>query len=226
MSERVASLIRDCPFFSGLDDRSVGLLSAMAAGKRYEAGEMIFRQGDDPPGVFIVTSGQVRVYKLAPHGKEHVLHLPGPGETFLEVAVLGGFACPAFAEAVEPSDCLLLPAQKFRRAVDEDHALCRQLLFGMSRSVRRLVGLMEDIVLRDAAGRVARHLLAMHADQGEVIELPALKKHLASHLNLTSETLSRTLRRLTEAGLIDSTEGQAVRVCDPDGLGEIAAGVG
>lgn len=226
MSNRTETDLRNCPFFAGLDDRSIGLLSAMAERKRYAAGEMIFRQEDDPPGVFVVTDGQVRVYKLAPNGKEHVLNLPGPGETFLEVAVLGAFACPAFAEAVEPAECLLLPAARFRRAVDGDHALCRQLLLGMSRSVRRLVGLMEDIVLRDAAGRVARHLLEMHADQGEVIELPALKKHLASHLNLTSETLSRTLRRLTEAGLIDSTEGQAVRVCDPAGLGEIAAGVG
>ncbi len=225
MSDLAKAELRTCPFFAELDARSLGLLAAIAQRRTYAAGERIVRQGEETPGMFVVTRGQVRVFKLAPNGKEHVLNLPGPGGTFLEVAVLGNFPCPAFAEAVEPTNCLLLPTGAFRKAVDEDHPLCRQLLFGMAKSVRRLVGLMEDIVLRDAAGRVAQHLLTLHGEQGETIELPALKKHLASHLNLTSETLSRTLRRLTQAGLIDSNSGQVVHICDPTGLEEIAEGV-
>src|SRR5690606_17850811 len=124
---------------ASLDDRAIGLLVAMAVPKRFERSEQIFQQGDTPPGMFVVTAGQVRIFKLAPNGKEHVLHLAGPGDTFAEVAVMGGYPCPAFAEAVEPCQCLLLPLTPLRRALDHDHDLCRQLLTSMSRWVRHFV---------------------------------------------------------------------------------------
>jgi CRP/FNR family transcriptional regulator len=91
--------------------------------------------------------------------------------------------------------------------------------------VRQLVGLMEDIVLRDAAGRVARYLLNAGEAQGAAFELPSLKKDLASHLNLTSETLSRTLRRLIDAGLIESLAGQRIRIVQSEALQEVADGI-
>ena len=58
-----------------------------------------------------------------------------------------------------------------------------------------------------------------------MIQLPGLKKHLASHLNLTSETLSRSLRRLVEAGLIENVSTQSLKVVDPEGLQGAAGGV-
>jgi CRP/FNR family transcriptional regulator len=195
----------------------------MAVRRDFKKGEVIFQEGDPAPGVFIVSSGLVRVYKLAPTGKEHVLHLASAGMTFAEVAVLGAFPCPAFAEALEDTACVLLPTEPFTGALREDHRLCLQILSGMAMWVKSLVSLLEGIVLRDALGRVAGFLLQAHADQGPVISLPGLKKHVASHLNLTSETLSRTLRQLRDDRLISENENGLI-IEDPQGLQRIVEG--
>jgi CRP/FNR family transcriptional regulator len=202
------------------------LLAAEAIVRRFRKGERILRQGDECPGLYCVGSGLIRVFKVAPSGKEHVLHFADPGRTFAEVAALGGFAVPAHVEAVEDTVCALLPSDRLHRLLRSHHELCLQLLGGMSFWVRQLLGLLEDIVLRDAGGRVASHLLAADPSDGtEAFALPVLKKDLASHLNLTSETLSRTLRRLSESGLIEMVSGQRIRILDPAGLRDVAEGL-
>lgn len=219
----IPKILGACSFFSQVDKSSRQRLVQMAKTRDFDKGQVIFQDGDEATGLFIVAEGLVRIYKLAPSGKEHVLHLAGPGMTFAEVAVLGGFRLPAFAEAVEPTTCVILPAAPFLQALRDDHRLCLQILASMSMWIRSLVGLLEGIVLRDAAGRVAAYLLQVHAEQGGVISLPGLKKHIASHLNLTSETLSRTLRQLKEQRLI-SEQGNRLAVEDAKGLRKLAEG--
>jgi CRP/FNR family transcriptional regulator, dissimilatory nitrate respiration regulator len=219
----IADTLAACSFFSQVDGQSRKRLVRMAVRREYGKGETVFREGDAAPGVFVVASGLVRVFKLAPSGKEHVLHLAGPGMTFAEVAVLGNFPCPAFAEALEETTCVLLPVEPFMRALSEDHRLSLQILSSMAMWVKSLVSLLEDIVLRDAAGRVAGYLLQAQGEQGTAISLPSLKKHIASHLNLTSETLSRTLRQLRDERLISETDSGLV-IHDVPGLQRIAEG--
>jgi CRP/FNR family transcriptional regulator len=213
-----------CPLFGGLDTQGRLRLATLSRRKHYGAGATIARQDTPAPGIFVVEHGQVRIVRLAPQDRQHVLHLCGPGQTFAEVAVLGEFPLPATAEALEDTTCLLLPAQPLMRALGSDHALCLQLLGGMSRWVHHLVQLLEDIVLRDAVERVARYLLAETSDAQPQLNFAGTKQHIASHLNLTSETLSRVLRRLDDAGLIQRPTQHQVHVQQRQALTHLAAG--
>lgn len=225
MSE-INAVIRKCRLFRGLSEELIGLLAQDGGVRNYPAGQRIFADGDECPGVFIVADGLVRISKCAPNGKVFVLHFAEPGETFAEVAAMGGFACPADAEAVHATRCALIPADRFRRRLQENHGLCLQLLSGMAMWVRHLVGQVEDIALRDATGRLARFLLsARESAEPNAIELPMAWKDVAGHLNVTSETLSRTLRRLAEAGLIELTGTRSLIVADRASLAEIAEGL-
>jgi len=220
-SFQAVQVLASSSFFAHLAEAGRKRLARLAVWRHFQKGEVIFRDGDPAPGVFIVASGLVRVYKLAPSGKEHVLHLANPGMTFAEVAVLGEFPCPASAEALERTTCLLLPTDSFLRALRDDHGLCLQILSGMAVWVRSLVSLLEGVVLRDAAGRVASYLLEAQQEPGGLVSLPGLKKHLANHLNLTSETLSRVLRRLREEQLIRETDA-GLTIEDARGLKQVA----
>ncbi len=175
MSETVVDILHDCNLFSQVDARGFQRLATIARLVKFPKGRVIFRDGEPCPGAYVVGSGLVRVYKTGAGGKEHVLHIIGPGDTFAEVAAVGGFDCPANAEAIAPTTCALLPGDLFRKALQEDHPLCLGMLAGLTFWVRRLVGLMEDVVLRDAAGRVARFLLEAETDETDAITLPGLK---------------------------------------------------
>ncbi len=225
MSLSIVEILHQCKLFADVQPSGFQRLGLIARIRRFGRGHLIFRERDACPGVYVVGSGQVRVFKTGSAGKEHVLHMVGPGQTFAEVAAIGGFPCPASAEAVADSVCALLPGDLFRRALQEDHELCLGMMTGLTLWVRHLVNLMEDIVLRDAAGRLARFLLESPAAADGSIELPGLKRHVASHLNLTSETFSRTLRRLTDAGLIEQPDGGRVRLVAAEGLRQVARGL-
>jgi CRP/FNR family transcriptional regulator len=191
----------------------------------FRKGRRIFREGDACPGVYVVGNGLVRIFKTGAGGKEHVLHMVEPGHTFAEVAAIGGFSCPANAEALAPTTCALLPTDLVQKALREDHELCLGMMTGLTFWVRHFVGLMEDVVLRDAAGRLARFLLESPRAADGSIELPGLKRHVASHLNLTSETFSRVLRRLIEAGLIAELENRRIGLVDLEKLDLVAKGL-
>jgi CRP/FNR family transcriptional regulator len=229
-SVNIVEVLQDCPLFSDVPGAGFQRLAAIARLCHFRKGQVIFRENDDCPGMYVVGQGLVRVFKTNPSGKEHVLHIVEPGESFAEVAAIGGFPLPAAAEALKKTTCALLPLERFRQLLAEDRQLCLGMMTGLTRWVRRLVALMEDIALRDAAGRLARFLLELSLSQRKPaadgsVRLPGLKRHVASHLNLTCETLSRTLRRLCDAGLIAESGKGRVRLLHPNKLRQVAEGL-
>ena len=224
----IVDVLHSCDLFSAVEPAGFQRLATIAQLRNFRKGQMVFRENDPCPGVYVMGQGMVRVFKTGPGGKEHVLHMIGPGGSFAEVAAIGDFPLPASAEAMKKTVCVLLPLERFRKALADDHDLCLGMLSGMSGWVRRLVGLMEDLTLRDAAGRLARFLLELSKSTPTtdgVVKLPGLKRHVASHLNLTSETFSRTLRRLVEAGLIAEVDVARVRLLHPKKLRQVAEGL-
>ncbi len=226
MEATIVDTLRKCHLFKGLDASCLEVVAGMGRLVRFGKSQIIFRQGQECPGLYCVRTGMVRVFKLAPTGKDHVLHMAQPGQTFGEVAAIGRLECPANAEAVEEATCVLLPTDRFRHLLETDHRVCLQLMDGLCLWTRHLVNLLEDIVLRDAVGRVAGYILrsAPH-ERPDAFALPVLKKDVASHLNLTRETLSRTLRRLAEAGLIKTVDAQQIRILNHAALRDVADGL-
>jgi CRP/FNR family transcriptional regulator len=224
----VIDVLHQCELFSELKAAGFQRLATIARLCYFRKEQLIFRENEPCPGVFVVGQGQVRVFKTGSGGKEHILHIVGPGGTFAEVAAIGGFPLPASAAALKKSTCVLLPLEPFQRALVEDHELCLGIMTSMTVWVRRLVTLMEDVTLRDAAGRLARFLLDLaktkNAADG-IVRLPGMKRHVASHLNLTGETFSRTLRRMIEAELIAEVDKDHLRLLQPKKLRQVAEGM-
>ncbi|QDV62528.1 Crp/Fnr family transcriptional regulator [Crateriforma conspicua] len=217
-SDRIANdqplerVILGCPLFAGLGPANIRSLALAARIQDFAAGELIFRQGEQCAGVYIVETGVVRVYCRGGGGQEHVLHLCGPGQSFAEVAVFADFDLPANAASVEATRCLFIPAEIIQDQIATNHDFCRQMLASMAFWTRHFTDLLSDIVLRDASDRILSYLQSLPRDATGIVDLPGPKKHIANHLDLTSETFSRTLRSLADRGHIEITSGRGIRI--------------
>ncbi|HQL89290.1 MAG TPA: cyclic nucleotide-binding domain-containing protein, partial [Syntrophales bacterium] len=83
----IQSFLSRLPLFNGLPEGDLEALSGIVLERAYTAGGTIFREGERAAGLNIVFSGRVKIFKLAPNGKEQILHIMGPGEPFAEVPV-------------------------------------------------------------------------------------------------------------------------------------------
>ncbi|MCM2372368.1 Crp/Fnr family transcriptional regulator [Aporhodopirellula aestuarii] len=223
ISRSCEEVIRASELLGGLDDCHQSALAAISLTMEFPQDHRVMSQDQECPGIYLVDSGLVRVFRVGPRGQQHVLHLCGPGQSFAEVAAFGHFPLPANATAVQRTRCVLIPIDALHRELASNHELCRQMLTSMSLWVRHFVQMLDDIVLRDAMERVARLLCDVPCDRMGRLKLPGPKKDIANHLNLTSETFSRVLRRLNEQGVLDVDSERSIRVIDAEQLAQISA---
>lgn len=197
----LAACLREHPYFRDLPDARLAPLAAASQCRHFSAGEVLFVEGDPSAGMWVVESGRVKVYKLHLEGREHILHLCGPGDSFNDISAFDGQPNPASAAALSDAVVWVLPGEELDAAIARDPELARAVIDGMSRRVRGLVRQIEDLALYSVQARLARFLLhraTNPAFRGEGVTRAAIAAHLAT----TPESVSRTLRTLEEAGAI------------------------
>ena len=102
--------------FEGLPTEQLEDINSIAVEKSYQRGQNIFFEGDTANGFYMVGEGKVKIYKVSPAGKEHILHIFGAGEPFGEVPVFHGQPFPATAEALSKTKTLFFPPQQIYSA--------------------------------------------------------------------------------------------------------------
>ena len=199
-------------------------LQAVAEGcatRTLEKGEMLFREGEKAEGFYVMQTGAINIYRLTPDGREQIICVFRPPESFAEVTLATVEAYPANAVALEPSQVIRVNKEHFRGLVCRKPELALQMLSSMSLHLKHLVQSLQDIKGRQAEGRLAdwllRHSPAASAGCPAVFNLPVTKRVLAGQLGITSETLSRTFARFRKEGLI-VVDGPQVRVLNNAGL--------
>jgi CRP/FNR family transcriptional regulator, dissimilatory nitrate respiration regulator len=215
--------------FSGLNDSDLSTLSRLALNRQFSRDATIFREGREAQGFFILLGGSVKLTKSSPDGKEYILRLVNPGETFGEAAVLAEAGYPVTAIALEDCQTLYFPKADFLHLLSASPTLARNMLATMSRLLFHLTRQLEDLSLKEVSSRLARYILEQcleihgRIDEGLTLELTITKTHLASYLGTISETLSRTLARLKSLGPIAEDKGR-ITIKDPSLLKNIASG--
>lgn len=219
-----ADLLVRCDLFSGLEPEQLLTLGGLASQRRYDRGEVLFRQDTPAAGFHVVTRGRVEVFRSGGDGARRLLHLFGPYEVVGEVPAFEGGPFPATAAAATPvAEALFLPRDQFLAVGAERPEILLRMLATLSVRLRRFVGRIETLASRTAPARLATRLLELAWEQGVqdtpggAVTLPSSKADMARTLGMTPETFSRLLRRWRDEGHID-VDGRLVTIKNADTL--------
>jgi CRP/FNR family transcriptional regulator, dissimilatory nitrate respiration regulator len=213
--------LRSCRLFAGLPLSDLRALAEITVTKRLAKDELLFYEGEPAQGFFVVQAGAVNVHRLNPAGKEQVIHVFRPGESFAEASLASETGYPANARSLESSQVLLVRKDGFLAAVRRQPELALRILASMSHHLRVLVARIEDLTAKDVETRLAHWLLKRCPDPDSprpvAIDLPMTKRSLAAELGTVSETFSRTLAKFRLQKLI-TVNGKKVSILSPVAL--------
>ncbi len=217
----ISATLRRCRMFAAL---SPGDLAAVAEGcslRSLQKGDLLFRQGEKSEGFYVMQTGSVSIYSLTPDGRERIICVFRPCESFAEVTLATVETYPANAVALESSQVIVVSKPHFRDLIRRQPELSLQMLGSMSLHLKHLVQSLQDIKGRQIEYRLAEWLLAQSpavaAGCPIAFDLAVTKKVLAGQLGVTSETLSRAFARFRRERLI-VVEGARIQILDGRGL--------
>lgn len=213
------------PLFAELDAAQLAVMRRGLRVRSLAAHERLFEMGARAEHFFLVRSGQVQLFRVAPNGAEKVIEILGPGQAFAEAVMFMDLrAYPVNAAAVTAAEVLAFEMTPFLAILRESPATCLRVLGALSMRLHRKVGEIESLSVQNATLRVVNFLLAETRSVGrDAVELGVPKRVLASRLSLQPETLSRVLTALAERGVVAS-EGPTLRVLDAAALERLALG--
>lgn len=200
-AERAYTVLRNVPMFREVDEKHLLRIADESRFIVLETGEFIFHTGDHCNGFYITVRGNVKLSFLSMAGKEHVVRIIGPGQSFAEAIAFHNKPAPVSVQALSAATVLFIPIDVVFQSIEENPVCARGMLAGLSRRLHQLMTEIESLTLNSGAQRVIGYLLQNEAEAS--VNLPVSYNVIASHLNLTPESLSRILHSLSDQGLIN-----------------------
>jgi CRP-like cAMP-binding protein len=222
--------LKRCPLFAGLREEDLKKIRAIATIKQVGKSGLLFGEGEEAKGFYIILSGRIKLYKISPEGKEQILHVVSAPDAFAEAALFLEGNYPAFAEALTDSQLLFFPKRDFIQLIERNPQLGINMIVSLSQYLRRFASLIEELSLKEVSSRIAKYLIdlslksAKEGKSPKEVELDLSKTQLASKLGTISETLSRTLAKMKAKGVIEVKKNR-ILILNREVLEELASGL-
>ncbi|HEX8941345.1 MAG TPA: Crp/Fnr family transcriptional regulator [Candidatus Limnocylindrales bacterium] len=213
-----------CRLFVGMEPGGLAALARTLRTRRFRRGEVLFHQGDPGDALFIVLSGAVKVLLPSEEGDEAILATLVRGDFLGELALLDGAERSATAIALEPTETLVLPRDRFRDLLGSQPALRDGLLAGLAAELRRLTKHVGELHFLDLTGRLAAGLVRLAEEQGRrqpdgtiQLDAPLTQSDLASMVGATRQSVNKLLGTFADEGLL-RFDRDAIVILDLPGL--------
>lgn len=224
------NILKNCPLFSGLKEEDLKKIRSISIPKKVFKKGLIFADGEEAKGFYILLSGKVKLYKISPEGKEQILHIVSAPDAFAEAALFLDRTYPAYAEALTDCQLLYIPAKDFIQLIERNPKVSINMIVSLSHFLKKFVSLIEELSLKEVSSRIAKYILDLsikaekEGKDPSWIELDLSKNQLASRLGTINETLSRTFGKLKSKEIIEVKKNR-IKILDRKSLEELASGL-
>ncbi len=202
------SVLKKVMLFSSLSEPEFAFLTQHLIRRSFNAGQLIFGEGDACTGLYVVQSGNVRIFKSSAGGREQVLAIEGPGSSIAELPVFDGGNYPASAQAINDCSLFFFSRQDFQTLCLQHPQVALKVLRVVGARLRRLVGIIEELSFTTVRHRLIALLVRIGKAEGDrngdviAVTLPINNSELAAQIGTVRELVSRNLSRLQSEGLI------------------------
>jgi CRP-like cAMP-binding protein len=215
-SEETVALLRRVPAFSTLGEEDLVAVAEVTVPRRFDANEVVFREGDESDTCYIVRSGQARAVRGHPDGRTITLANFGPGDIFGELAMFDNERRSATVEAIETTEAIAILGGDMRRLLRQHPDIAVKLVAALGRRLRETNERLARQSFQTVQSRVAAVLAqlvetarAEGAGPGDVL-ITSTQADLAQLAGSSRESASRFLAVLERAGIITQGRGKLV----------------
>ena len=223
MTGKMETALRKIPYFADLTKQEMRALVTRVSKRYLQRGELLFGEGDSCMGLFMVVTGEIRLFNLSPAGREQVLAVRGPGRSFGDPVVFDGGNYSASASALEDAEVLFISRKDFQNFCREHPEVMLKVIAEVGSRLRRLVGIIQDLSFTTVRQRLIALVLRLAQMSGTAstvevhVELTETHEELAGELGTVRELVSRNLRQLQAEGFLE-VNGRTIIVKDLAGL--------
>jgi CRP/FNR family transcriptional regulator len=212
--------LKKIPYFSNLDAEIIEKIKRVMFEKKVSRGEMILFEDEPAKALFFVASGAVKIFKTSTEGKEQILNIVRPGESFNDISIFDDGLNPAGAQAMGPVELYGISKEEMDDILRQHPQMALTVIKTMAQRVRQLVSLVEDLSFRRVLSRVARILLEYASDKTEP-KTRLTQQDIAAMAGTAREVVGRSLKNLEENGTI-RMESHRVIITDHEALKQLA----
>ena len=216
-------LLAHVPVFETLGPKELTQVAAVTVPRTFDAGHVIFREGDQSDTCYIVRNGHARAVREHGDGRTLTLAHFGPGDIFGELAMFDDERRSATVETIDALEVLAILGPDMRRAMLRHPPLAVSLAASLSRRLRTTNERLASQSFQTVQSRVAS-VIAQLVDQARAegapdadVPITATQADLAMLAGSSRESASRFLATLERAGVISQGRGR-LTVHDPDAL--------
>lgn len=219
MREPTLDLLRRVPYFATLTPPDLAIVAGALVERRLDAGQIAFLEGAPAAGLYLVVSGQAKIYRLSVEGREQVLATLRPGDSCNEVPVVDGGTNPANLMAVEPTTVWTWTALEMDRLRREIQPLNEAIIRSLADRCRELVDRVVSLSFLSVTARLAGFLLQELPSENtrDLDRRQWTQEEIAAYIGTVREMVGRALRNLEKDGLIRFNRHQ-IEILDRAGL--------
>ena len=223
VGQDVVALLERVPVFETLAREDLARVADVAVPRRFSAGQVIFREGDQSDTCYVVAAGHARALREHGDGRTIALARFGPGDIFGELAMFDDESRSATVEALDDLHALAILGHDMRRLLREHPDIAVKLVIALGRRLRAANERLARQSFQTVQSRVASVLIGLIEQQkaeggsDKDVLVTATQAELAQLAGSSRESASRFLAVLERAGIVTQGRGK-LTVHDPAAL--------